>query len=226
MSTGHQDIPQPLADLRTPYEKHQVSLLTILSTTLKKQNPFTRTWEHKLGQVNLLSKSKTAYSGMYGFFVDNNPTGKHADSKKRIAEALGWLHKSTNPLYKEFLANAETLFQSTTSTLPHDDTLTDARGNKLSSHLEKEEQGLAMAYEPESNTPQLTSSSDHVGVQHQATTNVKWDKMPNPTYYDKDLEAKAWPHIFPYGTGSWHYDSPLKPHQIQAAVCRCSMEVR
>ena len=112
---------------------------------------------------------------MYGFYVNKNPIGKFAESRKRIAEALGWL-RMHNPLYREFLANRETLFLQTKSSLPADPDLKDGRGNPISDHLKEEDDGLAISFQPETKTPQLTSKDDEVGVQHRKSDNIKWDK--------------------------------------------------
>ena len=198
--TKKQDIPNEIQSLNGDVEKSQVALMTLFSSTVKRANPFRRCWMHKGGEVNVTSKLKQQYLGMYSAFITAENKTQDPSSNNRVKAALIWL-KQNNPLYKDFFSNVETLYKDTL-VMPSGNHLKDRKGKLIGEHLGKEPEAIALPYIDEQ-LPQLQASIDEVAKQHPKTKNVKWEQMPNPTYADPHLEAKAWPDLFPYGSGSW-----------------------
>ena len=74
----------------------------------------------------------------------------------------------------------------------------------VSSELGKEEIGICLLFQDNDTLPKINPQKDIAGIQH-PLDNI----IPKTHYNDPDLEAKAWPHLFPYGIGGWHFSSPL-----------------
>ncbi len=203
-------VPPQLTSLNK-YEKSQIALLTLFSHTAKKAHYYNRTWEHKLGESNLTSKLIKHYHGMYSAYLNKEVPNYSKSSSTKICQALRWL-KQNNDLYKQFLANAETLYKNY-PVLPDGNAIVDRKGQQVETQLEKEEEALLMPVETPCDMPHIEADKDSAGTQHPITKSLKWDKMPNPTYVDPHLEAKGWPHLFPYGCGSWYPGSPLAPSE-------------
>ena len=86
----------------------------------------------------------------------------------------------------------------------------DAKGGSLEEQLGQESAALVVPFSDERNAPQLHECEDVAGIQHperKAPEEVRKaekeiSSMTKVTYQDPNLEAKAWPHLFPYGSGS------------------------
>lgn len=65
-ATGKVSIPQQLQALRNSFERGQVSMCGLFSSTLRKADPLKCIY---IGEVNILPKLQRHYQGMYGFLV-------------------------------------------------------------------------------------------------------------------------------------------------------------
>lgn len=99
-SLGRMSITDELSNIETPYEKSMISLTGLYSTTLKKANVKYSSWEHRVGETNILQKEKKNYHGMYGFLI-NRANENQASSHTKIRKALQWL-KTHNHIYTHF----------------------------------------------------------------------------------------------------------------------------
>lgn len=219
--TGFQKVPKEMENLKTPYERGQVSLCGLLSTTLKRADPFRKVWPHIPGEVNILHKLNRHYYGMYGFLVAKEKPLEKEGSHQRIAAALKWL-KSNNPLYANFFSNHETLYRfrpENPLSVAFAQGVKDAKGGPLEEQLGQETAALVVPFSEDRNAPQLHECEDIAGIQHpernnpEEVTKAERDILSTTkvTYQDPNLEAKAWPYLFPYGTGSWAYGLSLTP---------------
>lgn len=198
------EIPLQLVDLTTQ-EKSQISLCSIYSTTVKKSNINQRTFIHKMGELNAVSKSLQEIGGMYGFVTGVDFDGQ---SDKKIIEAIRWLHRH-NPLYKDLFSNYETVYGHFDATSSAHDTgnVSDSHGNPVNTLLHKEKTALIIPAEDERNVPLIHPDMDTAAVSHPKLNAPS--KTNSLSYSDPDLEAKIWPHLFPYGTGSYRFRSDL-----------------
>ena len=212
-SDGKVYIPKVLKVLNA-YERAQLSLCGIFSHILRKVNPMKKSWEIRRGETNVLTKLDKHYKGMYGYLVGQKKEEESVMTMAKVAAGLSWLRQN-NPLYASFLSRVETLFRydKSKSSLPDGSGVQDAKGRSMQQHLQKEPSGLLLPLEAGSETvPQLSPAEDDAGFQHPKMDDQGKTIMPNNlSYMDKDLEAKAWPCLFPYGNGSWFSGGGLTP---------------
>ena len=202
--TGEYKVPASSKNLRNSYERGQIALGGLFSSTLKKANTFKRCWTHTVGEVNILSKLPRHYHGMYGFLVRKPENTKENSSEGRIRCALNFLRQN-NHLYQTFAANYETMYRyHAHDVAPTANQLLDARNKPVEEHLDAENVGLAVPLDNQECIPALTPESDQAGIQHPKRTEKPESKI---SYLDRDLEAKAWPCLFPFGVGSWYLRS-------------------
>ena len=76
---------------KSPYERGQVYLCGLFSTTLKRADSFKKVWPHISEEVNILHKLNRQYCTMNGFLVAKEKPVKKEGSHQRIAVALKWL---------------------------------------------------------------------------------------------------------------------------------------
>ena len=92
------ELPGAIANLANDYEKRQVSLSGLYSTTLRDATP--RQYRHVLGQVYTGHRQDRHYYGLFGFLAtkeeDIREHSKKPQSDVRIHQALKWL-KGHNP---------------------------------------------------------------------------------------------------------------------------------
>ena len=62
--TGKQYVPLALKLLKSPYEKAQISLASILSKIVKPRNDKKKVWQHIQGEIRTLPKLDRNYFGM------------------------------------------------------------------------------------------------------------------------------------------------------------------
>ena len=204
--TGEYQIPVPLKILRNSYERGQISLGGLFSSTLKKANAFKRCWTHTVGEVNILSKLPRHYHGMYGFIVRKPENIEDNPSEGRIRSALNFL-RHNNHLYRSFAANYKTMYRYQAHNVAATaNELLDAKNKPVEEHLDAENIGLAVPLDNQESLPALNPRSDQAGIQHPKKTETHESKI---SYLDPDLEAKAWPCLFPFGVGSWYFRSEL-----------------
>eukprot|EP00112_Aurelia_sp_Birch-Aquarium-sp1_P026726 Seg968.10 transcript_id=Seg968.10/GoldUCD/mRNA.D3Y31 product="hypothetical protein" protein_id=Seg968.10/GoldUCD/D3Y31 len=222
--TGLQTLPDALKALRGPCEKGQISIAGIYQKIVKKRDNLRKTWEHVQGQVSTMTKLNNHYYGMFGFLVGKTAADLSSqnqesttDSELRIRRALFWLREH-NHLYTRFYANYETLYRFDPERIVHlndADKVSDSRDTSLTEHLHDEESGLVVSFNEPDDIQQLDQRKDHAGVQHprsQDNSDSVRDlkDLTRVSYSDPLLEAKLWPHLFPYATGCWDAESPLK----------------
>lgn len=218
--TGYQNVPKELENLKTSYEHGQVSLCGLFSTILKRADPFRRVWPHFSGEVNILHKLNRHYYGMYGFMVAKEKPEEKQGSHERIVTALKW-RRINNPLYVNFFSNYDTLYRfrpENPLSVAFAHGVRDAKGSSLEEQLGQKTAALVVPFSEDRNAPQLNECEDVAGIQHPERKPEEVSKAERDillatkvTYHDSNLEAKAWPHLFPYGTGSWDSGLGLSP---------------
>ena len=206
-------VPEVVSALRNDHEKGNAALANIFSTTQKQNNKGRRIWMHKVGEVNVVSRLERNYDGLYGYMV-RAPCEQEDDSlsEKRIMAAVKFFSQN-NFLFKDFKSNYETLYRYAhdLDVLPTETDFPDASGHPIYEHLQAETVGWAVPLDPDRNLPRIDPEQDIIGVQHGRESSV--DLTKRLAYNDKNLEAKAWTWLFPYGYGSWYDGSDLKPMQ-------------
>jgi hypothetical protein len=121
---------------------------------------------------------------------------------------LRWL-KQNNRLYQEFLSNYETIFRHLAQDAPvpiFQAPIHLLKGN-LKEFVRADREGMAIPAKNVKFDGLIPENQQQFGIQHPKTDALK--KTVSVTYADKDLEAKAWPHLFPTGEGSWFRDSKV-----------------
>ena len=135
----------------------------------------------------------------------------------RIQQALFWLRKH-NPLYSQFYANYDTLYRFDPDKVIHLHKATAFSTNNhttVQTHLREEDSGIVTNLDDNGIVPTLNSNIDFAGLQHPHlhTLNTHLHELKQLTrvsYSDPYLEAKVWPHLFPFGNGGWFQGSLLK----------------
>ena len=96
-------LPSQVICLKTEFEKCQVALCGIFSTTVKKDAK-RHQWRHIQGEVNTLHKLDKHYYGMFGFLLMNEKISANLSNNfciyERIRVALQWVKKN-NHLYSQ-----------------------------------------------------------------------------------------------------------------------------
>ena len=96
--------PNAVASLANGYERGQVSLCGLFSTTVKDAGM--SRFSHVQGEVNSLGKLDRYYYGMFGFLASKDESiwieSPNPESTLRIKDAFRWFHKN-NKLYSDFL---------------------------------------------------------------------------------------------------------------------------
>ena len=94
-----------------------------------------------------------------------------------------------------------------------------ADGNPVVNELLDEKNGLLMPLDNINRVPPLHASEDVVAQMHpNSDTRASWrnaQEACNVKFNDPNLEAKAWPTLFPYGRGSWHANCGVKLGEYQ-----------
>ena len=213
-STSEWDMvyPSQVVCLKTAFEKCQVALCGIFSTTIKDAKR--HQWQHIQGEVNALHKLDKHYYGMFGFLVMNEKISinlsNNSDAYERIRVALQWL-KRNNHLYKQFLARFETMYRYLRPDIVNPELL------NLNQDTILENEALGMAFPVDSTyfdkySP-LYGNLDIAGIQNpkphiidKVQDSVEWLRSCTSVQYGQEyLFEKAFPHLFPYGEGGWYY---------------------
>ena len=219
--TGAQYIPEAIKALTKPYELAQISLAGLINKRVKQRNDRLKIWDHFQGQSRVMQKFDDQYYGMYGFMVtrdvDNTDNlQSNNDSNTLIKRALINL-RQINHLYQKFFSNYDTLYRYHPERIIHlndASRFTDDKDLTLAYHLKDELTGIVMNTDEPGKIPNLDPRSDVAGVQH---PRPDYDQhlqeliqLTKVRYNDMCLEAKLFPHLFPFATGGWTEDSPLK----------------
>ena len=204
--------PSCLTALANQYERSQIALCALFSTTVKdaKQHQ----WKHVQGEVNSLHKLDKHYYGMFGFLMLNDKVQEHMtkypEAAERIRQALQWLKKN-NDLYKTFLSRFETIYRYFRPEIVNPEVL------KLNEDKILEDEAVGMAFPIDSNYFEqyaaIYDDADVAGVQHPQPSvvddvqdNVKQlRELTSVKYGEQYLLEKTFPHLFPYGEGGWYY---------------------
>ena len=219
--TGAQYIPEAIKALTKPYELAQISLAGLINRRVKQRNDRLKIWDHFQGQSRVMQKFDDQYYGMYGFMVtrdldENDNSQSNNDSNTLIKRALINL-RQINHLYQKFFSNYDTLYRYHPERIVHlndASRFTDDKDLTLAYHLKDELTGIVMNTDEPGKIPNLDPRSDVAGVQH---PRPDYDQhlqeliqLTKVRYNDMCLEAKLFPHLFPFATGGWTEDSPLK----------------
>ena len=204
------ELPGTLDNLSNEYEKRQVSLSGLFSTTLRDVTPTQA--QHVLGQVHMEHRLNRHYYGLFGFLAASEEDVK-AHSKKpqsdiRILRALKWL-KDNNHLYRDFYANFETMYRYQPQSVLVNPSLLDQQQISLQDLLQQEAIGMIFPSSSEyfDQFPAIHNKQQPAGVQHSrkdleemvahAVHNLKQLTMVH--YGDKLLEPKVFPTFIHLG---------------------------
>ena len=166
---------------------------------------------HLHGQVHVQKNSKENMRGMVGVFQDGDCSELEV-STKEVIPCIKWLRKN-NPLYEEFLSNLETIhgYAETKSAsglfcgLPTKTMdLNILNDGQLSSCDISKKSGLLIPAD-KFNAPKEPCNLDDVVIGKAVERKNDAPKVKYITYGDLDLEAKIFPHLFPFGKGSWSH---------------------
>eukprot|EP00112_Aurelia_sp_Birch-Aquarium-sp1_P021169 Seg5623.2 transcript_id=Seg5623.2/GoldUCD/mRNA.D3Y31 product="hypothetical protein" protein_id=Seg5623.2/GoldUCD/D3Y31 len=219
--TGAQYVPEAIKALTKPYELAQISLAGLINRRVKERNDRLKIWDHFQGQSRVMQKFDDQYYGMYGFMVardveENDNSQSNNDSNSLIKKALINLRR-INHLYQKFYSNYDTLYRYHPERIVHlndASKFTDDKDLTLAHHLKDEHTGIVMNTDESGKIPKLDPRSDVAGVQH---PRPDYDQhlhelieLTKVRYNDMCLEAKIFPHLFPFATGGWTDESPLK----------------
>lgn len=210
------DMSQPtcLKRLRNVYERNQITLCTMFCTTVKDAS-FSE-WRHVQGEVNTTHKLDRHYYGIFGFLAvrdeDINLFSDNPESASRIKLALKWL-KFNNHLYKSFYTEYETLFRYVKPQFVNP-ALLDKAGLSIERLLEEEAIGMTFPVDAKffDQFPLIYDAVDIAGRQNpipHGKSQETLQRLVHTQYGDEFLEPKAFPHLFPWGFGGWHYQHPL-----------------
>ncbi|XP_065058005.1 uncharacterized protein LOC135685854 isoform X1 [Rhopilema esculentum] len=220
--TGKLYVPEPLRDLVSPYEKGQISLAGIISKIVKPRSDRFKVWEHFQGDVITRSKYDSHYYGMYGFMVKRDESVSETnvianEVQLRIKRALVWL-RNNNPLFQSFYANYDTLYRFDPDKVLHLHKATDFAANfnkTVDSHMHDESSGIVTNLDDCGIPNFLNEGADQAGIQHPIAAQMnkslhELKQLTRVNYSDPKLEAKLWPHLFPFGIGGWSQDTCMK----------------
>ncbi len=148
---------------------------------------------------------------------ENFDTANSDNREQRIKNALFWL-RNNNRLYKSFYSNYDTLYRFDPDKIIHlhkGSDFEDINNNSLEQQLKGESIGLLMDVNQPEDIPKLDPQVDEIGFQHpigkleQSLKDLR--DTTRITFNEPDLEAKLWPHLFPFANGGWSPDGDLKP---------------
>ena len=209
-------LPDALDHLANDYEKRQVSLSGLFSTTLRDVTPTQS--RHVLGQVHMGHRLDRHYYGLFGFLAakeeDVKAHSKKPQSDIRILRALKWL-KQNNHLYSDFYANFETMYRYQPQSVLVNPSLLEQQQIPLDDLLQQEAIGMIFPSSSEyfDQFPAIHSMQQEAGVQHprkdleemMARAVEQIQQLTTVHYGDKFLEPKVFPHIHPFGFGGWYF---------------------
>ena len=217
-------LPPEIAALKTVYQQSEVSLVGLFHNVLQTRQYYRNTFMKIYGRVDATHRDDKAYYRLFNFVSSDVDYKKYENPQaiKNIVTALKWF-KQNNPHYKKFYSNYETLFHSWNKTNPVEIFGGINKGHTKLNLLDK----FRSAAEPNSMffTPaddivaddeEMISdpNQDIAAIQHpidpiraKATHDIiqsVWVK-----FSDFDLHAKTFPHLFPFGFGSYKKDNKL-----------------
>ena len=157
---------------------------------------------------------------MYGFMVANDQKPENETPSKvqlRIQRALFWL-RTHNPLYTTFYSNYNTLYQFDPEKVCYLHKATDfpaSNNTTITTHLCDEDNAIVTKLDDSRIPPCLNATIDVAGVQQPKLKSLNTNlhtlqQFTRISYNDPYLEAKVWPHLFPFDNGGWFPGSLLK----------------
>ena len=208
-------LPEPLNQLVNDYEKRQIGLCSLFSTTVRNVTPTQA--RHMQGQVFTGHRLDSHYYGLFGFLAvseeDIKSNSKKPTTDVRVQRALKWL-KENNVLYSNFYAHFETLYRFQPRSALLNPSLLEQQDIALNDLLQEEAIGMVFPSSSDyfNQFPAIHSAQQAAGVQHpredhqemmeRALEEIR--QMSTTVYGDKFLEPKVFPHIHPFGFGGWH----------------------
>ena len=208
-------LPDPLHQLANDYEKRQISLCSLFSTTVRNVTPTQA--RHMQGQVFLGHKLDSHYYGMFGFLAvseeDIKRHSKKPETDVRVQRALKWLKKN-NFLYSKFYAHFETLYRFQPRSALINPCLLEQQHIPLDNLLREESIGMVFPSNSDyfDQFPAIHCIQQAAGIQHPREDHQQMlecaveelQQMTTAVYGDKSLEPKVFPHLHPFGFGGWH----------------------
>ena len=208
-------LPDPLDQLAHDYEKRQIGLCSLFSTTVRNVTPTQA--RHMQGQVFSGHKLDSHYYGMFGFLAVSEEDIKHHSKKPetdvRVQRALKWLKKN-NFLYIKFYAHFETLYRFQPRSALINPSLLEQQHIGLEDLLQQEAIGMVFPSHSDyfDQFPAIHSVRQAAGIQHPREDHQQMMEhaveelqlMTTTVYGDKSLEPKVFPHLHPFGFGGWH----------------------
>ena len=203
--------PDCISKLKSYTQFRKMSIGNLYCSTFKNRG---YSYLHLRGKVNIQKNSVENMRGMVGVFQDGE-SSELPMINNEVKPCILWLRRN-NSLYKDFLLNLETIhgYAQTSSAaglfcgLPKKtQDLTVMNDGQLPASVIEKRNGLiipAAAF----NTPKEPCSLDNVVIGQAVSRTEKSMEAPEVqkiTYGDPDLEAKLFPHLFPYGKGSWYH---------------------
>ena len=208
-------LPEPLDQLVNDYEKRQIGLCSLFSTTVRNVTPTQA--RHMQGQVFTGHRLDSHYYGLFGFLAvseeDIKSNSKKPETDVRVQRALKWL-KENNVLYSNFYAHFETLYRFQPRSALLNPSLLEQQDIALDDLLQEEAIGMVFPSSSDyfNQFPAIHSAQQAAGVQHpredhqemmeRALEEIR--QISTTVYGDKFLEPKVFPHIHPFGFGGWH----------------------
>ncbi len=199
-------IPDCIATLTSYSEYRKLAIASIYCNTFR---PLGYSYLHCKGDITI-QPNKDLFKGMVGF-VKPDESGELPTTPANIATALSWL-KNNNPLYKKYIPQGETIRSHMipmSSLCAHPGLpawtpdLEITHGGQLPISEISKMEGLVF---PSSafNQPKVPIPIEEVTIGETIRKEPGHLPKPEPLRYDDDdLEAKVFPHLYPYGTGSW-----------------------
>ncbi len=91
----------------------------------------------------------------------------------------------------------------------------DLKDKSFADYMNAERTGLLINFDSLDKIPKIDIEEDQAGVQHPKDQSLVQDYrklklLTSVKYADDNLEAKIWPHLFPFGIGGWKKGSPPK----------------
>ena len=208
-------LPDALDKLTNDYEKRQIGLCSLFSTTVRNVTPTQA--RHMQGQVFTGHRLDSHYYGLFGFLAvseeDIRSHSKKPETDIRVQKALKWLKKN-NHLYTNFYAHFETLYRFQPRSALLNPSLLKQQHIALNDLLQQEAIGMVFPSSsdyfdqfPAIHSVQQAAGVQHPSKDHQELMEYALDQvrqMSTTQYNDKFLEPKLFPHIHPFGFGGWY----------------------
>ena len=199
-------IPNCFSKLKSYSQFRKLSIGNVYCSTFKNKG---YSYLHLHGNLEIQKNSKNNMRGMVGVLHDGECSELDM-STKDVKPCIHWLKKK-NPLYKDFLSNLETIhgyaktFEASGLFCGLPKRTGDLKimndGQLSASDLDRKT-GLLIPSD-KFNSPKEPCDLDTIVLGKAVERSKDMPKVQEITYGDPHLEAKLFPHLFPYGEGSW-----------------------